>query len=449
MDDPKSLTHPTIAIPPIHKLPNELLIRIFTVLCVLQPYSNTLGDPHEIARAYLHIDRADQAPLEVHMLEEYEGTQRITRPSKKVLYRCLKTAVPRKLKELTILLQLGKDISYLDESKYAEYHRSEALVVRPEAHLDDLLLPITTLRLCDFFPTWTSRAYHGLVELCLHIRRNSFHESVFISQPEISSILSHSPKLRVLDLDLQVRDPPAASVSISPIYLGDLEVVRVGSLGRSRSGCLLRSTYARDEGVLPNSVITSFFARSNIKNMWLSRTTYPATLELLSLAPHSRELALSGVDFLHLPHETDDIPHAVRIDTLYLLPSCKIDLGNLRRIALVHQIKSILVHEQCTLTLDGSQVPSPSGTLALPDSLRGVCPNVKRFDSTEPYAWGFPTLYNMGYRVAGLKSNIGPKPVPGRLEVGGPNPTTPESLASGNAPPTIVNSGEIQTIELK
>ncbi|KAH7333707.1 hypothetical protein B0J17DRAFT_134926 [Rhizoctonia solani] len=322
---------------------------------------------------------------------------------------CLNTAVPGKLKALTLVVQPGGFRRYLDENQFIEYYQCEP------HHLDDVLLPITTLRLCDFYPAWTSQAYHGLVELCLHNRgEHRAYEFPFISQLELLNILSHSPKLRVLDLDFEVRDLSDANINIAPVYLGDLEVVRIGSLGRSGSSCPLSlfspgsiplslslgiSPDASEESILHNSVITAFFARSNIKNMWLSRTTYRTILELLSLAPHSQELALSGVDFFHLPREIDNIPYVCRIDKLYLLPSCKVGLGNLRRIALAHQIKSILVHEQCTLTLDGSQVPRPSGTLALQDILRRVCPSAKWFDSTEPHAWGFPTLYNMGYDI--------------------------------------------------
>ncbi|CAE6397349.1 unnamed protein product [Rhizoctonia solani] len=480
MDNAKLLAYPTATLP-VHKLPNELLICILTSVCALQPCTldrkrgkplypislthvcsrwrtllihlhqlwshidltvrtDTFSDSREIARAYLYMDRADQTPLDVHMLEKDKVEKGMARSAevinvlrlclprmrslvyynyqayfydKRILYWCLKTAAPRKLKELTIPLQPGRGVSYLDGRKYAEYHQSEALATRSTIHLDNLLHGITTLRLANDFPVWTSRAYHGLVELCLHIKQKKFHTIVSISHQELSDILACSPKLRILDLHLQVRHSPSSDDNIKPIHLEDLQVLRIGGLGKSGSNRLLGlfspgsnplsfSGFAdaqSESGILHDNFITAFFTRSNIKNMWLSRMAYPTILEFLSLAPHSRELALSGFDFHHLSHEFDDIPHAGRIDTLYLLPSCKVDLGNLRYFALTYQIKRILVHEQCEITLEGSLVPSLGGTLALEDALRGICPSVKRFDSTKPYAWGFPTLYNMGYAI--------------------------------------------------
>ncbi|KDN35519.1 hypothetical protein RSAG8_11514, partial [Rhizoctonia solani AG-8 WAC10335] len=284
----------------------------------------------------------------------------------------------------------------------------------PGAHLDDLLHSVTTLRLSDFFPAWTSRAYHGLVELCLYIK-NNFRQTVFISHLELLGVLSNSPKLRILDLNLQVRGSPGDDNDIVPIYLECLEVLRVGGVARSRLGSLLGlfspgSTPLSlsigvvndvpDElnAILYDSDIIAFFARSNVKNMWLSGTSYSDTLGLLSLAPHNRELTLGHFALSRPPDVLDRIkPNPTspmgRIDTLYLLPSCKFELDGLWYMVQTHRVQTLLLHEECNIFSCGS--PVPTRTLVIPDHLQGV--RVKLFNAKQPHAWGFPALHDMGF----------------------------------------------------
>ncbi|KAG8727767.1 hypothetical protein FRC11_012492, partial [Ceratobasidium sp. 423] len=81
-------------------------------------------------------------------------------------------------------------------------------------HLEELLLPITILRLDSIYPHWTSKAFHGpgLVEL----RLNPFNKSLVIHESQLVTILADSPQLHVLELGIHIdfADTPLAPTAL-------------------------------------------------------------------------------------------------------------------------------------------------------------------------------------------------------------------------------------------
>ncbi|CEL56530.1 hypothetical protein RSOLAG1IB_07879 [Rhizoctonia solani AG-1 IB] len=90
----------------------------------------------------------------------------------------------------------------------------------PAQHLEDIWQHITVLRLKALFPFWSSTAYSGLVELRLDGR--SYLGGTPISEHQFANILSSSPRLRVMIIDLPITP---AITPYSPVLLADLDTL--------------------------------------------------------------------------------------------------------------------------------------------------------------------------------------------------------------------------------
>ncbi|KAG8714500.1 hypothetical protein FRC11_008218 [Ceratobasidium sp. 423] len=163
--------------------------------------------------------------------------------------------------------------------------------------LGDTFASITVLHLNGLFFNWTSRIYHGLVDLCLS--RSPFGYA--ITELQLRAVLKASPGLRTLYFSIGIQGSLRGNVSNSPINLDDLESLHA-HVGMYEYGTLdnvsdlLRliapgpkplelhlgdamSAYHRPDSLRE---IEAFFARSNIVKLSLSPHAFFTRLSILS-----------------------------------------------------------------------------------------------------------------------------------------------------------------------
>ncbi|KAF8740247.1 F-box-like, partial [Rhizoctonia solani] len=138
----------------------------------------------------------------------------------------------------------------------------------PEHRLDKLLLPVTALQLDRIYSPWTSKVYHGLLDLRIHTVYD-------IRESELVNVFIQSPRLRVLEIKSRINfahAPPA------PIALHSLEVLITHNLSYLELGRFLQ---VLDTGSSPlfmsidsprfdnqlNQNLVDFFSRSNVTGL--------------------------------------------------------------------------------------------------------------------------------------------------------------------------------------
>lgn len=216
---------------------------------------------------------------------------------------------------------------------------------------EDLLLPVTNLRLHGIYPPWASQAYHGLVELHL-----TSEKQFDITELELYDILESSPKLQILQFGLFIE---RFGLGLVPVCLEDLEVLNLGALNYDQLGAFLglisigskplQLTIKYDDAMSPRSKgeVTKFFMDSNITKLQLKGSFSKLRLEMVSgLFPQLRVLVLD-----HFRNrlkarsfnirQSDTPPGSLPLETLYILNSC-LDLDYVRRLAEKHPIPSIV-----------------------------------------------------------------------------------------------------------
>ncbi|KAL5637805.1 hypothetical protein ACGC1H_002167 [Rhizoctonia solani] len=179
----------------------------------------------------------------------------------------------------------------------------------PKEQLESVLSRVSVLRLAGPYLTWTSRAYHGLVELRL-VRREVINESVLVG------ILHSSPGLRILQLNLQIDSLVSIDAQVTPVVLRDLEVLILWQITGTLLPSLLRwlapgpkplqfGFEVQDEMYMPNSrdiglkadSSVSFLLRSRLKIVYGVYMGIISAIELLELSPGIKELAISYTTF--------------------------------------------------------------------------------------------------------------------------------------------------------
>ncbi|KAL5637591.1 hypothetical protein ACGC1H_004114 [Rhizoctonia solani] len=393
------------------------------------------NDPKHLALARTYIARAKQVFLDIHIvhridkpapssLEDFCNILDLGSPrmrsltfqqvyysdyiAREVLSHCLGHAVPGVLEEINLVMDGRGGGRRFIKTKDSEISHSLIPIVinhTTSDRLEAMLLSVATLRLCGVFPYWTSNAYCGLVELCLHFRRDG-SRTIAISQSSLWRILSSSPKLQILDLSINLTG--LAESTAVPIHLDDLQVLRIGSMRRRQFGHFLKFLFPGskpltlccrgypDKDILTDDGIISFFGRASVERIWLHAVTFVSALQLLELAPDIRELALSQLSFSSRPSSFSPLPGAKvpdrihslgPIETLYLLPSCQIDIIALKYM-MRSRIQKFLVHHECVLTVD--DLPVPPSTLE--KQLAGLYPDLELFYAEKPFDWKIPSF---------------------------------------------------------
>ncbi|GAB1518488.1 hypothetical protein RhiTH_001547 [Rhizoctonia solani] len=219
-----------------------------------------------------------------------------------VLSKCFGTSyLPETLSQASLRMNICNHIGHLFiESAEAEPGDNQLLLEAPETHLRNVWGGIRVLRLASIFPSWTSIAYSGLVELSLGTYDG--YNRVDISVYHLAQILSSSPELRVLDFGLciipsdnlptAVSLPHLQTLIMRPKSRNDLEyVMRLFTPGSEPLHMAICSSLADPDETYTTAEIARFFARSNVATLHFVGIT--SCLELLSLVNGLQTLALT------------------------------------------------------------------------------------------------------------------------------------------------------------
>ncbi|KDN35520.1 hypothetical protein RSAG8_11515, partial [Rhizoctonia solani AG-8 WAC10335] len=279
----------------------HLMRNMPVVLSHIDIFVHRSNDPKCLALAKTYLTRAKQVPLDIHIVDRAInrwpaltdlcnildlGSPRMRsltfqqevysqNVGREVLNHCLGRNLPGLLKELNIVTDdRGQGRVFIEAGDSAIPHSYPPMVLSHISvdRLEAIFLSVETLRLCGAFPYWTSSAYCGLVELSLHSKRDRTR-TLQISQSSLWRILLSSPKLQILDLNLNLTDLSASTAV--PIHLDDLQVLRTGSMPMHKFGYLLKFLFPgpkpltlcccgyRGRGVLAGDTgITAFLGRA-------------------------------------------------------------------------------------------------------------------------------------------------------------------------------------------
>ncbi|KDN35887.1 hypothetical protein RSAG8_11249, partial [Rhizoctonia solani AG-8 WAC10335] len=194
----------------------------------------------------------------------------------------------------------------------------------PHDELEGALSSIVNLWLRGTYFNWESKAYHGLIALRLDAIR-----SASISELQLMNLLASSPRLRWLDIGLNITRAPNTP-ELSQVCLPDLEylvgealllqLIRPGSNELTLS-IIGVSDYNSD--ILYDAAVKDFFSSAHIAKFYSDGflSNISDISSLLSLAPRLRDLAISHIS---LPSTVHDIVTYNSLDTLYLLEGCRI-----------------------------------------------------------------------------------------------------------------------------
>ncbi|KAG8763266.1 hypothetical protein FRC11_004953 [Ceratobasidium sp. 423] len=174
----------------------------------------------------------------------------------------------------------------------------------PEPHFEAIWLGASSVRVNGLCPNWASKAYHGLVELCLG---KGVPE---ISEAQLVNILKSSPGLRILHLITNIVHQSPHGVLINPVVLGELEELRVIDLWPDdimNTSALNPSNLLRwvAPGKKPLKCtlfgfdylgIPEFCARSNITQLHLELWPGNIPFDMIRQCPGLRVLVLSAFE---------------------------------------------------------------------------------------------------------------------------------------------------------
>ncbi|CAE6462122.1 unnamed protein product [Rhizoctonia solani] len=251
------------------------------------------------------------------------------------------------------------------ENNYLQEFTTNTQTKAIRSHIDELLIGVRVLDLGVNCIPPESRAYCGLVELHLmgSDRDMRFTEAQFLR------ILAASPKLRILHLDVSIRD---ASTSPPRVQLNELDVLFL-SWAEDKTN-LIRLLYpgapslklildARNRLSMSRSAATEFiklFERSNVTELYVHHIMgTPGCGEalfnpfhLLELAPHLQTLAISGIDinrsFRRLTNHPGSILNTARLLHTLHLAEASIDWISCLELVRTYGVQEITIWD-CTL----------------------------------------------------------------------------------------------------
>ncbi|KDN48372.1 hypothetical protein RSAG8_02964, partial [Rhizoctonia solani AG-8 WAC10335] len=345
----------------INNLPSELLAHIFHLVHCIQPCAkrdyntgNARTEPiypavlslvcsrwREIAFStptiWSHIDVSTSTLLnrqrlsdlmKLHMSQAGEFPPHI-------LSTFFKSCTPGKLTRLTLMAEDGDPLFITGNDNPDGGYQVGLSTER----LEDVLSHVSTLRLAKLYPQWSSRAYHGLVELRLTGMAASIAES------KLTAMLQSSPDLRIFQFALTINDPLPANSQIAPIPLKNLEVLNLAKMDCTQIGPLLRwlapgskplhlaVTHEYRPAQLglqlmgQNSI--SFFSRACITRAYGRRLKFSHIMDLLDLSPNLQVLALKGTRFNELGWRIVKLIPERQLECLYMA-DCSVEMVAIR-----------------------------------------------------------------------------------------------------------------------
>lgn len=293
-----------------------------------------------------------------------------------ILEKCFARCVPGTLRQL--VTTGGLDTSYhgfgfigtLDDPMGSK----DTLLKVSKQCLEDLLLPVKVLHLNDLYLPWTSKAYHGLVDL--HLTSQSSPPQSSISQLQLATILAASPGLRLFRFGLKITDVIPDGNLGSPVVLNDLEVFSLGPLSYAQHNGVLQIISPGSKPLrvlihfnketlppLPSDEFARFMTHSKLTELSIKfdgdgHMALRWLPQLLRVTPSLKTLFLTGFDLLpnHL-HPLEYDASKVEIDKLrpigsgldYLvLAGCRIIMDEFRRLTKIFPIQKLEL-EGCSI----------------------------------------------------------------------------------------------------
>ncbi|KAL5639661.1 hypothetical protein ACGC1H_006311 [Rhizoctonia solani] len=442
-----------LSITPINRLPNEILARIFHMARHVEPCSVdhtalvcsrwrtiVLRDPSfwtridfhpsicqsfylSLNRAEAHILRSGEMPLNIYISAAQDSPKKgyydspMKSPCKHAAPRMstleinladfesndLLRSTHSAINTLFLHCQLGLFTRLVTFSDYFGFLTSKqsdpgpgmrGIILEVEhSRLEAVLASVTALHLIGLYPTWTSQAYHGLVELRLV---NSPGAIDSIPEHQLITILQSSPGLRILQTGLQITDRVEEHLNVS-VSLPDLEVLQVDSEAFPRSNlCHLELVRFLVPGLQPLNLTIqchglqltelskahtkAFLARSNVTQFHADQVLCP--YDILPLMSGLKALILSNcvplpVGQLGLvePPDQADSSSAVypKLDVCLIL-ECALPLDQFRDIIQRCQVQTLMIYSSKFLdNIDGRILDTETAV----KKLSQVCSNVK------------------------------------------------------------------------
>ncbi|CAE6509535.1 unnamed protein product [Rhizoctonia solani] len=243
---------------------------------------------------------------------------------RKTMATFMRSCVPGVLKalDMRVSLLLGSQTRY-------NFTNDPSPLGYPEDKLESLYQSIISLDLRGYYPKAGSKAYCGLVELCLQSP-----ESYAMTIPEsiLVEMIKSNPRLRVLKFNLRMIDISPREAPVTPIRMGDLQVVGLGKHTNDCVGEILRwlcpglkplSLSVYNPQVEPGFIehqFQNFIAQSNITKLGLHGIkTFDPLDGLITMVPDVKVLAIDNIG--HIPTDAQVLPKPSRsLDAIYVIP---------------------------------------------------------------------------------------------------------------------------------
>lgn len=379
-----------------------------------------------LSSAKLFAGRAGESPLHVHVLhdasirERHHGTDLIkfcafvaprmrslqlsmhfdfTDLSHPILQSCFANCIPGTLTQLSLSgIGSGNERYRFFEGPGNPETPQRRLFDRDVPQLEAVLLQVTALRLLDVYPYWTSKAYHGLVEL----RLLTGSSGITIAEPYLVNMLASSPSLRVFHFNLAITDQILDNALLKPIRLESLEVLNLKTEHCGQVENLVRwvapglkplhvslKFHAGGSTYLLGDVFTKFYARSNITQLNLVGIGCSLPLHsLILLLPKLRTLSLRSFHLVESNPWSIDPPGLAcrppQLDAIHIR-CCSIWVNEFRWIAKIHSIHTITVYnaEWVYFRSEKGTYGMRGGRDMLENYLSGIAPVIKILDKDE------------------------------------------------------------------
>ncbi|CAE6480182.1 unnamed protein product [Rhizoctonia solani] len=348
-----------------------------------------------LARAKLFVSRTCQLPLDVYVddnlqetVHEIDNTNFLfniatrirslwfstrSRPHPEhnnVLQTIFLNCTPGTLTEVTLLdVADFYPLTFIQAFDNRPYGSNNIILSVADNDLDSLWLSVTSLRVGGIYPRWSSKAYHGLVELHLLAWSN---DPPTISVAELTSVLKSSPGLRILHIDLLVTEAELFS-SDTPVRLEHLEILNLGGTEYDDIEPLIRviapgpkalefsfsDSDSPLERLSSNPEVVKFFQRSNIERLHVNYGRYTLFEDAFRLAPRLQVMALEYLELVGPSlHESGvgvgNFCAPETLHTIYIL-QCHSTQENFRKLAQLFPTQTLIVW-RCNL------IPAPMGS---------------------------------------------------------------------------------------
>ncbi|EUC56151.1 F-box-like domain protein, putative, partial [Rhizoctonia solani AG-3 Rhs1AP] len=249
---------------------------------------------------------------------------------------------------------------------------------------------VKILQLGGFRPTWSSKAFHGLIELRLvKVGR--------IRQSRLGSILHSSPQLRVLELDIEFQSHIPGDPPITAVRLDNLEILILGGVKQEQLGLILPlidpgskplslslvNPYMGSREFTSKNELARFAARSCITRFIMHEfDDYSQLAEMFSLMPNLQVVAVNALNSGEI--DQGAIFLEFNIQVFYVLNSCSLfsrfTWPQLQNFVEKHRVQKLVLWQYdfryCGL--------SELGREAIPDNLYTICPVVHLVPDTDP-----------------------------------------------------------------